>query len=325
MQDIAEATGVARSTVSFVLNGKAREHRISDEVADRVRQTAKDLNYQFNEVARSLRTGSTKTIALIVADISDAFFGTFAYFLQEYALKQGYIITIFNTSEQEENLRRILATLKTRLVDGIVMVPISNSRQERFDAYNIQIPMVIVDRYFPEMKTSRVIIDNYKAGTDATRYLIENGCRKIAMLTYKESLMHMKERKRGYEEMLKKAGLFDNSRICEVGYTGHESAVFDFFSRHKDNIDGLFVSTGGLSGVAIKVLTKLRISIPKDMLFVGFDRNINTLSDLSVPFVRQPIERMCQCALDILINQINNKRDELVDCRLQATLVLNGD
>jgi LacI family transcriptional regulator len=104
MQSIANEVGVARSTVSFVLNGKEKEGRISAEVAKKIRITAQKMNYQVNELARSLRTGHSNTIALVIADISDIFFGTLAYYLQEYAESKGYALIIINTGEKEERL-----------------------------------------------------------------------------------------------------------------------------------------------------------------------------------------------------------------------------
>ena len=100
MQSIADAVGVARSTVSFVLNGKEKEGHIRDEVAEKVWKKAKEMNYEVNEVARSLRTGRSYTIALVVANISDVFFGTWAYPIQEYAKERGSLLVIINSIEE---------------------------------------------------------------------------------------------------------------------------------------------------------------------------------------------------------------------------------
>ena len=93
-RSIADQVGVSRTTVSFVLNGKEKEGRISSVVAARIKEVARRENYRFNELARSLRTGHTRTIALVVADISDRFFATLAFHVQQHALHKGYLVVI---------------------------------------------------------------------------------------------------------------------------------------------------------------------------------------------------------------------------------------
>lgn len=239
-------------------------------------------------------------------------------------MERGYVVIIFNTSEKESSLKPILNSLSNRQLDGIIMVPVANLKQEYIDAFNLQAPVVIVDRYFPEMKTGRVTIDNYKAGLDATKHLLDKGCRNIALLMYRDSLMHMQERKRGYIDALREYGCYNPNNICEVEYHDHEETINNFFHsalNSPEPIDGLFVTTGGLSGRVLKILLKLKVKIPEDLQVIGFDKEIAIDSEESIPYVKQPMERISQCAVDILLSQIKNKTIGLVDCRLQASIV----
>jgi len=323
MQSIADAAGVARSTVSFVLNNREKEGRISEEVAKKIRETAKAMNYQFNEVARSLRTGSSHTIALVVADISDVFFSTLAYHFQEYAEEKGYISVILNTGEKKERLSPIFNMLTNRQIDGIIMVPIANSEEGIIERLNPKIPMVFIDRFFQTFHTSRVRIENYEISQMAVQLLIGRGCKRIALISYRDQLMHMMERKQGYIDVLSAAGYYDETLLCEVDYFNFKNDILDFLNEKfqgPNSIDGVFIATGGLSSTTIRCLVDKGIKLQSDVQLVGFDR-IDIATGFSIPYVKQPLVEMSKNSIDILLNQIQTKENKLIDCRLPAAIV----
>lgn len=325
MQNIADAAGVARSTVSFVLNGKQKEGRISDELSNKVLETARTMNYQFNEVARSLRTGCSHTIALVVANIADVFFGTLAYHLQEYAEKKGYALIIVNTGEKKERLEPIFKMLTNRQVDGIIMIPISNTEEGLIESLNPKIPMIYIDRYFKAFHTSRVIIDNYEVSKTATQLLIGKGCKKIALITYRESLMHMQERKRGYVDALSVLGYYDESLVCEVDYFNSKNEITVFLKeklKDKSAIEGIFLATGGISSIAVRCLVNMGIKVQTDIQVIGFGR-MEVATGIPIPYVKQPMEEICKNSFDILLEQISSKENKLIDCKLPASIVID--
>lgn len=325
MQNIADVVGVARSTVSFVLNGKHKEGRISEEVANKVLETAKKMNYQFNEVARSLRTGSSHTIALVVANISDVFFGTLAFYLQDYAEKKGYALIIVNTGEKKERLEAIFKMLTNRQVDGIIMIPISNIEEGLIERLNPKIPMIYIDRYFKASHTSRVVINNYEVSKTATQLLIGKGCKKIALVTYRESLMHMQERKRGYQDALSALGYYDESLVCEADYFNSKNEIIAFFKdklTEKPTVDGVFLATGGLSSIAVRCLVNMGIKVQVDIQVIGFGR-MEVATGVAIPYVKQPMEEICRNSFDILLEQIRSKENLFVECKLPASIVID--
>jgi LacI family transcriptional regulator len=323
MQNIADAVGVARSTVSFVLNGKEKEGRISKEVADKIVAAAGEMNYQFNEVARSLRTGLTHTIALVVADISDVFFATLAYHIQEYAEKNGYALIIMSTGEKKERLEPIFKMLTNRQVDGIIMVPITNIEEGYIEKLNPKIPMIFIDRYFRSFNTSRVVINNYEVSKMATQLLIGKGCRKIAVISYRESLMHICERKRGYVDALSGHGYYDETLVCEVDYGNSKNAITGFLKEKCGNepvIDGIFLVTGGISSIAIRCLVNMDVRLQSDIQVIGFGR-MDVATRVSIPYVKQPMEEICKHSFDILMDEVKSKNKNPVECKLSASIV----
>ena len=325
MQSIADAVGVARSTVSFVLNGKEKEGHISDEVAVRIRKTAKEMNYEFNEVARSLRTGRSYTLALIVANISDVFFGTLAYHIQEYAEEKGYLLVIINTGEKKERLAPIFKMLTNRQVDGIIMVPVTNIESSLLEKLNPTIPMVYVDRYFQTFNTSRIRINNYEVSKMATQLLIGKGCKRIAFISYRETLMHIQERKRGYVDALSASNCIAEDLICEVGYLSSKEDIADFLTEkflESRSIDGIFMATWGLSSITARNLMNMNVDLQSDVQLIGFG-NINVLTPVKIPYIKQPMLEMCKHSLDILISHIESHDYKPVDCKLPASIVVD--
>ncbi|MDR2424149.1 MAG: LacI family transcriptional regulator [Prevotellaceae bacterium] len=327
MQSVADAAGVARSTVSFVLNGKEKEGRISAEVAQRVRRVAKQMNYQVNELARSLRTGQSQTIALIVANISDPFFGRLTYCLQEYAEKESYTVIIFNTGENRERLTKIFTLLRQRRVDGIIMVPVANIEEGVIEDLRPDVPMVIIDRYFPKMRTSCVCIDNYGISTKATQLLIDKGCRKVLFVTFREKLMHMQDRKKGYADVLREHNLFDENLICEVDYFDYREEIKvvlqDAFKKNPD-IDGVFISTGFLSPIVLKVLVGLGRKLQEDIQIISFGRTDLALG-VSIPYIQQPLEEICKRSFNILMDLIKDPDDRVIEHILPAQIITDSE
>jgi LacI family transcriptional regulator len=260
-----------------------------------------------------------------VANISDVFFGTLAYHIQEYAEKKGYLLVILNTGEKKERLAPIFRMIKNRQVDGIIMIPLANTESNFIEKLNPQIPMVYVDRYFQTFNTSRIHINNYEVSKMATQLLIGKGCKRIALISYRETLMHIQERKRGYVDALLANNYYAEELICEVDYLNSKGDIADFLKdkfQETPAIDGVFMATGGLSSVTAQCLVDMRIKLQSDIQLVGFGR-IDIATGVSIPYVKQPMLEMCKQSFDILLNQIESKNNKPIDCKLSASIVID--
>ena len=323
IKDIAIALGVSNATVSLVINGKEKEGRVGHEMAEKIRAKAKELNYEPNNLARSLRIGRSETIGLIVADISNIFFATLAFHIQEYAEKLGYTIIITNTNEDTSKMEKMIQTLQSRQVDGFIIVPTENGEEYISKLVTSKIPVVLLDRCFPAIETSHVMIDNYQTSWLATKHLIALGCKKIALLTYQNKLHHMIERKRGYVEAVQKASIFDPALIKEVSYeniTEDTTNAINDLLKIKD-LDGIFFSTDSICVAGIKYMQQLDRDLFKKINLMSFDRNeIFDFVNYDVPYMMQPMPEMGRKAIDILMNQIINKSNKTEKIELQASL-----
>ncbi|HUQ66157.1 MAG TPA: LacI family DNA-binding transcriptional regulator, partial [Flavitalea sp.] len=203
LKDIAKEVGVSTALVSYVLNN-LKEGRISKEIAQRIREVAQQLNYRPNQIAKSLKTNKTFTIGLIVADISNPFSSTLARIVEDEANRFNYTVIFGSSDENQQKSAKLIDTLLNRQVDGLIISPPSGSELQMKELQQQDIPFVLLDRFFPDIKTNYVALNNYAAACMATEHLIQSGCSRIGMVNYRTGLFHLQERKRGYLSSLKK-------------------------------------------------------------------------------------------------------------------------
>ena len=315
LKTIAKHLGVSTATVSLVLSGKAKKGRVSDETIKKIKEKAKELNYMPNTLAKGLRMGKSKTIGLVIADISNVFFGTLALYIQEYAEKDGYAVIIVNTNEQYDKMARLMQLLKARQVDGLIITPTENSKELIEDLIVDNIPFVLVDRTFPSLEVNSVLINNYDISYKSTNYLIKQGCRNIGLVTYKQDQFHVNERKRGYVEALKDAGIYKSENIQEVSYDSLkkdvENAICNLMNE-KDKIDGILFTTNSISINGVKSLIEKNITIPNNIRIMCFDESeAFYLLPYNIPFIKQPIEQIAQTAMKLLIDNIQMEKEDI--------------
>jgi LacI family transcriptional regulator len=140
--------------------------------------------------------------------------------------------------------------------------------------YKKKTPFVLIDRYFPEINTNYVILDNYKAAFDATMLLIQKGYKRICMVAYKSELIHMKDRKRGYTDAINESGLEMNGCITEIRYEHTQSDIdiaINALLANDKKTDAIFFATNALSVSGLVTITKNNIQIPEQIAVVGFD------------------------------------------------------
>lgn len=326
LKDIAKAVGVSAATVSLVLNGKNENGRVSKEMSEKILEKARELNYVPNSLAKGLKMGHSKTIGLIVADISNVFFGTLALHIQNYAEKEGYTVVIGNTNEKLEEMQKMITFLNSRQVDGLIITPAEGGEQLTQKLVERNKPLVLVDRSFPELHVSSVLINNYEISYYSTRQLINRGCKNPAFVSYKQDQFHTNERKRGFEEAVKDAGIFRAENIKEVRYQYLEADMNNAISElliSDNKVDGIFFATNSISIAGVKSLFKHNIIIQRDIQVMCFDESeAFNLLPFSVPFIKQPIEEMAKQALKLLIYQMEKKGIDVEKSFIDAQLVM---
>lgn len=311
IKDIAQSLGVSTALVSYVLNGKEKEARVGKVIAEKIREKAKELNYQPNQIAKSLKSGKTFTIGVLVADISNPFFANIARIIEDEAKKNNYTVIFGSSDENPDKLRDLIDVLLKRQVDGLIIAPTVDSEPLVTQLQNQKIPFVLIDRYFPGIESNYISIDNHKAAYDAIVHLIKNGYKKISMVAYRMGLVHMQERERGYLDALKDHNLLETASLLrEVNHSNIEEDVRSIIEEavSKNSVDAIFFATNSLATHGLKSIIGLDLKVPEDLAIVTFDES-EAFDFFYSPltFIRQPGEQMAKDAVRILLQTLQQK------------------
>lgn len=181
IKDIAKQGNVSITTVSFILNGKAKEKAISDAVINKVEKIINESGYKPNEVARSLRTGNTKIIGLIVEDISNPFFAGIARFIEGKAYKKGYRIIYSSTDNDTYKAKELIGVFRSRNVDAYIISPMPGISEDISNLLKDNKPVLFFDRNLPGLKPPFVGTNHIKESYQAVESFIKRG-KKILLL-----------------------------------------------------------------------------------------------------------------------------------------------
>ena len=313
IKDIARELGISPSTVSRAL----KDHfEISEETKKAVRRVAEELNYQPNSLALSLRYSKSNTIGVIVPEIVHFFFSTVISGIEDIAQSRGYNVIITQSNESVDREMMNLQTLFNNRVDGIL---VSLSR-ESFDYSHFEamiqkgLPIVFFDRVAETIETSKVTVDDFLGGYQATEHLIKQGYRKIGHLAGPKNLEITSERLKGYQKAHGDAGLSIDDELVVFDKASDESDAYSAtlaLLASKDP-DALFASNDLAAMGAIKAAQKQGKKIPEDFGVVGFSNwQFTSLTNPSISTIEQPGFEMGQHAAELLIKQIDSDEEEM--------------
>ncbi|WCT14169.1 LacI family DNA-binding transcriptional regulator [Mucilaginibacter jinjuensis] len=309
MNDIARELNISLTTVSFILNGKAKEMRISDKLADRVLDFVKERNYNPNSMAQGLRTGKSKIIGLIVEDIADAFFSGVARHIEEHAYKNGYKIIYCSTEDKPAKTVDLIQMFKSRNVDGYIITPPKGIENEVKALLNEKLPVVLFDRYLPDVAADYVVLNNQKGVKMAVDHLVEQGYQNIGFITLDSTQTQMAARLVGYSESVKEAGLKEH--ILKVNFTTDTESIVDSISnflQYSKNIDALMFATNYLTLQGFEALNRQNLKIAEDIGVVSFDdHTFFKVFNPPITAVSQPLKQLSETVIDTLFKSINEE------------------
>ena len=310
IKKIREQTGFSYSTISRVLNGKAREFRISDKTRLAILTAAKKLNYRPNILARSLRLQKTMTIGLIVPDIRNTFFGELSWRIEELLRQRGYSTILCNTNEVPENEQFYLQVLVDRQVDGIIIAPIHT--QEWSELYDVrrETEVVLIDRIFYDTDIPWVTSGNREAAEMMTSFLITQGFQRIAYLGGTSGTYINSMRFEGYRNALRSHRLAESEEIIQFrGYSVESGEEMMKSLLATDPEIGAVVCVNNLVFLgAMKVVQSHEMTSQKTIMMAAFD--IHRMCDIfKRPLVcaSQDLQKMAQSAVALLVDRIQEK------------------
>jgi LacI family transcriptional regulator len=306
---IADKSGVSKTTVSFVLNGRGDEKNISAETQQRVLETAKMLDYVPNHLARSLSMGRSFTIGFIVPDISNPFFGKIARLVEHFAEKRGYSVMVASTDERPDKEKKILETFINRQIDGIIIAPVTDLS----DVALKQIPLVCFDRIYSRQAETGVAINNKETAQQLTQSLVNKGHQRISLVALSSQLPNIQERITGYKKALVQNGIDIVERlIVEVDEHNKKASTRKVIKELLDEVNaptGYLFLNNVLAAEAIWTVNKYHANKINGLHFASFD-NLD-LFDYALPKVisaLQPGEDIARNCVDLLCYQIDENK-----------------
>lgn len=325
IKEIAKLCDVSVATVSRVINNNGR---FSEETRKKVLDVIKKYQYNTNTVAKALRMNKSKTIGIIVPDISNEFFSTIVHEIESYFFKKGFSTFICNTDKSSEKESAYIKSLDSKMVDGLICI----SGQEEIEASLLSrdIPIVCIDRR-PRMTNNLAMIesDHFHGGYLATKHLIEKGCKDIIVLTKKRNLSSVNDRVEGFKKAL-----------AEHSYPFTLHSIVETTEDRKHNIDkardairhelkkgrkfdGVFATNDWLALGVVKELIDFGLCVPEDVKVVGFDDDtIAKYSEIPLTTVRQDVQKIAEEASEIFFtllteeDMVNNRNHVKIPIKL---------
>ena len=307
LHDVAVKAGVSKTTVSHVINAT---RFVEEETRQRVLQAIQELHYRPNAAARSLTTGRTGTVGIVVSDASNPFFGELLLGVEEVLRPQNYALMICNTNETLEYEAHYLNLLLNQRVDGIIAAATSQPWIELSKAEVQQTPVVFVDRAFDNLDGFFVGVDNKAGAYQGTQHLIQCGYRKIGILAGLDRLSTMRERLDGYCQALQDAGLPINKEWIipsRLSVDGGRQAMSELFCQ-PDVPEAVFINNNLLALGALLEMRELGLDCTEDIGIVSFDDHPwAAVSCPPLTVVRQPTRKLGQVSAEMILALINNQ------------------
>ena len=309
IKDVAKRAGVAISTVSAVLN---RSAPVSEETVSKVEQAVADIGYVPHGAARSLRSGRSRLIGLVLPDIANPHFATVARVVESVCLNAGYMAAVYSTSEDFDRETQILHMMQLQRVAGILIIPTrSDVSHGKKLLSEIHVPTVLLDSFVDGMPHDVVKLDNVEAGRLATEHLLSLGHRRIAVTTGRPNIATGADRLAGYADALKARKLKPDKALYLKGNFRRDDAYQSTLAvmRQSGPPTAIFAMSNMMMLGVLQALSDLGLNVPKDVSVIGID-DFDTAPIMNPPLtvVAVPIAEMARSAITTLLEEISTHR-----------------
>jgi LacI family transcriptional regulator len=325
LKHIAKELDISISTVSKSLRNS---HEISEETREKVQAFAKLYNYKPNNIALSLKNKKTKTICIIIPEIIHHFFTSVISGVEKIANEKGYNVIICLSDESFDKEVINMEMLANGSIDGFIM-SLSKETQQRKDFHHITevinqgMPVVMFDRVTNDVLCDKVIIDDKLAAFNATQFFINNGCKKIGLITTVDYVSVGQLRTEGYCNALKNSDIpYDDNIVIKIEDTDNfESQIIDLIENN--TLDAIFAVNEIFAVTAIKTAIKLGKKVPEDLSIIGFtDGIISRYSSPSITTVGQNGINMGEKAAKMLIEKLESEEDDNYEEQYKTEIII---
>ncbi len=311
IREVARQAKVSVGTVSNVLAGSAT---VRAELRRRVEEAMRGLDYHPNQIARSLKTRQTKTLGLVISDITNPFFPQVVRGAEDAAMESGYLLITLNTDDNPERERHALSMLRARKVDGLLLT-VASAREdlnhvEQFQASGL--PIVCIDRKVPNIALDLVCSDNARGARMCMQHLLSRGHHRVGYLSGSVGLFTAETRLAGFNQALAEAGISGDPRLVRHGDFRLESGyrlAKEMLLEH-DPPSALFASNAMMGFGALKAIHELGLRCPEDVALAMFDDvPFGDVIQPRLTVVAQPAYEMGRVGAQLLIARLEGREN----------------
>ncbi len=309
IREVARQAKVSVGTVSNVLAGSAS---VRPELRRRVEEVMRALDYHPNQIARSLKTRQTKTLGLVISDITNPFFPQVVRGAEDAATLHGYLLITLNTDDSAERERRALGMLRAQKVDGLLLT-VASGREDLTHVTQFRdsgLPIVCIDRSVPGIDLDLVCSDNAHGARMCMQHLLSRGHRRIGFLGGSPGLQTAQQRLEGYEQTLREAGLPMDPKLVRKGDFRLDSGyrLSKQMLLEADPPTALFASNAMMGFGALKAIHELGLRCPEDVALAVFDEvPFGDVIQPRLTVVAQPAYEMGRVGTELLIARLEGR------------------
>ncbi len=309
--DIATSSSVSTATVSRALQNHPS---VSKKTKENILKVAKDLGYRYNTFAASLRKQRTNTIGFLVHELNSTFITSVLAGVEKITTEAGFDLLIAHSSESYKKEVSNAYNLFHKRVDGLIAsLAFDTEKLDHFQPFiDKSVPIIFFDRVEEGNDNAAVIIDNYKAGYQATKHLIEQGCRRIVLVTANLKRNVYLQRQRGYKDALADNGIKFEEDLLIVNDLSEKAGLDASYQILNMNPrpDGVFITNDFVAAVCMQVLKDNGVRIPEDIAIVGFNNDaISKLVEPHLTTINYPGKDMGEIAARTLVDHLNGLKN----------------
>jgi len=299
-RDIAREIGLSQSTVSRALRG---DPRVAPDTLARVQAAAERLAYVPDAVARSLTTGRTQTVAVVVADVTNPFYPEIVEVLHGELGRKGYATVLLNDPRGDDLVR----LLRGRAVDGLIAVSATLDERLRDQLSRLGMPLVLLNRDLERLDADRVVSDNVAGGALVAEHLLGLGHRRIGLIAGPANTSTARDRERGFRDALAARGLPLDPALRREGsfshHSGHQGCLE--LLRLPEPPTAIFCASDVVAFGALDAAKRLGVAVPERLSVVGYDDvAMAGWEAFALTTIRQPLAQMAKLSVRLLLDRL---------------------
>ncbi len=322
--DVANRVGCSINTVSRALNNKPE---ISPATKAKILKAAAELGYRPNRLARGLRSQKSGVLGVVVADIGNPYFAAVVKGVVKAAQTCDYGIILQSSDENYAREKEAIQILLSHAVDGLLIVPTQKGVDSIVELQDKGVPFVLMSRYFENLQTDYVVMDDFKGGYLATKHLVELGHKKIAMINGPLHISSAKERFAGYVKALSENDLaVDTSLISHGALTIEDGYRVAAKMLQRSRPTAIFAFSDFVAFGVLRAIRETGLKVPGDVAVVGFDDILfSACPETSLTTISGSMRQLGSKAAEVLIRKLSGAScDKVVQIRLPVRLVVRN-